>query len=115
MSKILLSIFRLLSKEACPDNEFDTDKPTPDRSWAPYRIFNIGNSSPVPLSKYIEAIEDAVGLKAVKEFLPMQPGDVPATAADTSALEKWINFKPSTTIKEGVFQFVQWYREYYNV
>ena len=112
---IVESIFRLLSKKASPDNRFDTNMPSPGSSWAPYRIFNIGNSSPVPLSQYIEAIEEAVGIKAVKELLPMQQGDVPATAADTSSLEEWIDFKPSTTIKEGVSRFVRWYREYYNV
>lgn len=112
---IVESIYRLLPKKACPDNSFDTNNPNPGSSWAPYRIFNIGNSSPVPLSKYIEAIEDAVGSQAIKNLLPMQPGDVPATAADTSALEEWINFKPRTTIHEGVSKFVRWYREYYNV
>jgi len=111
---IVESIFRLISKKAAPDDNFDTNMPSPGSSWAPYRIFNIGNSSPVPLSEYIEAIEEAVGAKAIKELLPMQPGDVPATAADTSSLEEWIGFKPSTTIKEGVSRFVQWYREYYN-
>ena len=112
---IVESIFRLLSKKAASDANFDTNMPSPGSSWAPYRIFNIGNSSPVPLSKYIDAIEDAVGVKAIKELLPMQPGDVPATAADTSSLEEWINFKPSTSIKEGVSEFVKWYREYYNI
>ena len=112
---IVESIFRLLSKKASPDNGFDTNRPNPGTSWAPYRIFNIGNSSPVHLSQYIEAIEEAVGVKAIRELLPMQPGDVPATAADTSSLEEWIDFRPSTTIKEGVSRFVSWYREYYKV
>ena len=112
---IVESIIRLLSKKATPNNIFDSNMPSPGCSWAPFRIFNIGNSSPVPLSEYIEAIEEAVGVKAIKEFLPMQPGDVPATAADTSSLEEWIDFKPSTTIKEGVSRFVNWYREYYNI
>lgn len=112
---IVESIFRLISKQASPDSKFDTNTPNPGSSWAPYRIFNIGNSSPVPLSDYIEAIEEAVGVKAIKELLPMQPGDVPAAAADTSSLEEWIDFKPSTTIKEGVSKFVHWYREYYNI
>ena len=112
---IVESICRLLQKKASPDDKFDTNNPNPGSSWAPFKIFNIGNSSPVPLSEYIEAIEDAVGFKATKNFLPMQPGDVPATAADTSALEEWINFKPRTPIHEGVSRFVRWYREYYNV
>lgn len=112
---IVESIYRLLSKKASPNEEFDTNNPVTGSSWAPYRIFNIGNSSPVPLSEYICAIEDVVGKKAIKEYLPMQPGDVPATEADTSSLEQWINFRPRTTIKEGVSKFVHWYRDYYNV
>ena len=110
---VVESIFRLLSKIATPNETFDKSNPLPSSSWAPYRIFNVGNSSPVHLSEYIEAIEEAVGVKAVKELLAMQPGDVPATEADVSSLEEWINFKPSTTIKEGVSEFVRWYREYY--
>ena len=112
---IVESIYRILSKTACPDEKFDTNFPNPGTSWAPYRIFNIGNSSPVQLSEYIEAVEEAVNKKAIKQFLPIQPGDVPATAADTSALEEWIKYKPRTTIRNGVSKFVQWYREYYNV
>ena len=65
--------------------------------------------------EYVEAVEAALGLTAIKEFLPMQPGDVPATAADTSALESWTGFKPNTSVKEGVAKFVAWYREYYAV
>lgn len=112
---IVESLYRLLSKKASPNEDFDTNNPVTGSSWAPYRIFNIGNSSPVPLSDYIYAIEDVVGKKAIKEYLPMQPGDVPATEADTSSLEQWINFRPRTTIKEGVSKFVHWYRDYYNV
>lgn len=112
---VVESIFRLLSRKASPNDKFDTTNPSPGSSWAPYRIFNIGNSSPISLSEYIEAIEDSVGVKAIKQFLPIQPGDVPVTAADTSLLEDWINFKPSTSIREGVSSFVQWYRQYYNI
>jgi len=111
---VVESIFRLISKKATPDYNFETNRPNSGSSWAPYRIFNIGNSSPVSLSEYIEAIEETVGIKAIKILLPIQPGDVPATSADTSSLEEWINFKPRTSIKEGVSKFVQWYCEYYN-
>jgi UDP-glucuronate 4-epimerase len=78
-------------------------------------VFNIGNSNPTPLMSYIEAVESALGITAKKTFLPMQPGDVPATAADTSALEAWTGFRPNTSVKDGVARFVAWYREFYRV
>jgi UDP-glucuronate 4-epimerase len=78
-------------------------------------VFNIGNSNPTPLMAYIEAVESALGITAEKQFLPMQAGDVPATAADTSALEAWIGFKPNTPVREGVARFVAWYRGFYGV
>jgi UDP-glucuronate 4-epimerase len=105
----------LLDKPATPDPTFDTADPNPATSWAPHRVFNIGNSSPIPLMSYIEAVENALGLTATKTFLPMQPGDVPATAADTSALEAWIGFRPNTSVTVGVARFVSWYRDYYKV
>lgn len=80
---------------------------------APYRIFNIGNNQPVNLMDFIAALESALGMAAKKNFLPMQPGDVPATYADTSELEAWVGFKPSMPLKEGVVQFVSWYRGHY--
>ena len=80
-----------------------------------HRVFNVGNSSPTPLIDYIEALEKALGVKAQMQMKPIQPGDVPATSADTSALEAWVNFKPNTPVKEGVAKFVTWYREYYEV
>lgn len=112
---IVNGIMCLLRKPATPDLEFKPDSPNPSTSWAPYRIFNIGNSNPIPLMSYIEAIENALGIKAIKEFLPIQPGDVPATSASTDALEQWVNFKPSTPINEGVERFVAWYRDFYSV
>jgi UDP-glucuronate 4-epimerase len=114
---IVESLIRVLDKPATPDPGFDAGVPVPDpaTSWAPHRVFNIGNSNPTPLMDYIEAIEAALGVTAVKEFLPMQPGDVPATAADTSALEAWTGFKPNTPVREGVARFVAWYREFYGV
>ena len=112
---IVESIFRLLSKTASPDKDFDPNKPNPCTSWAPYRIFNIGNSSPVKLTEYISAIEEAIGIKAIQDFLPMQPGDVPVAASDTTSLEEWIGFKPNTSIKEGVANFVRWYRSFHNI
>jgi len=110
---IIESLIRLLDRPATADPGFDPAQPDPATSWAPHRVFNIGNSNPTPLLEYIEAIEQALGVMADKQFLPMQPGDVPATAADTSALEAWTGFKPNTPVKEGVAKFVAWYREFY--
>jgi len=112
---IVESLLRVLDKPAAPDPTFDPSRPDPATSWAPHRLFNIGNSKPTPLLHYIDAIEVALGVTADKHFMPMQPGDVPATAADTSALEAWIDFKPNTPIKQGVARFVAWYREFYRV
>lgn len=112
---IIESLLRLLDKPAAPDPSFDMANPDPATSWAPYRVFNIGNSNPTSLMDYIEAVEQVLGVTAEKELLPMQPGDVPATAADTSALEAWVDFKPNTTVQEGVARFVTWYRDFYDV
>jgi len=112
---IVESLIRVLDKPATPDPDFDPAQPDPATSWAPHRLFNIGNSNPTPLMNYIEALESALGISATKEFLPLQLGDVPATASDTSALEAWTGFKPNTPIQEGVTRFVAWYRDYYNV
>ncbi len=112
---IIESLVRLLDKPAAPDPAFNSAQPDPATSWAPHRVFNIGNSNPTPLMVYIEAIENALGITAIKEFLPLQPGDVPATAANTSALEAYTGFKPNTPVEDGVALFVTWYREFYGV
>jgi UDP-glucuronate 4-epimerase len=112
---IIESLMRLLEKPATSDPAFDPQVPNPSTSWAPHRVFNIGNSTPTPLMDYIHAVEDALGVKAEKQLMPMQPGDVPSTAADTSALEAWVNFKPNTPVREGVANFVAWYRGFYGV
>ena len=112
---IVESLVRVLDKPAAPDPTFNTAAPDPATSWAPHRVFNIGNSNPTPLMAYIEAIEAALGITAQKRFLPMQLGDVPATAADTTALEAWTGFQPNTSVQEGVARFVAWYREFYGV
>ncbi|MDA6210497.1 protein CapI, partial [Escherichia coli] len=83
---------------------------TPAASIAPYRVYNIGNSSPVELMDYIQALEDALGIEAKKNMLPLQPGDVLETSADTKALYEVIGFTPETTVKDGVKNFVNWYR-----
>ena len=110
---IVESILKLINKPAEPSSKFDEKAPDPSSSWAPYRIFNIGNSQPTHLMDYINALEKELGLKAKKNFMPIQPGDVEATSADTKKLIDWIDFKPSTKIAEGINKFVSWYREYY--
>jgi UDP-glucuronate 4-epimerase len=115
VADIVESLVRLLDKPAAPDPTFNPAAPNPSTSWASHRVFNIGNSNPIPLMSYIEAVESSLGITATKTFLPMQPGDVPATAADTSALEAWTGFRPNTSVKDGVARFVAWYREFYRV
>ncbi len=112
---IVESLIRIIYKTPTHDSTFDTDKPNPATSWAPHRIFNIGNSKPIPLMDYINAIENCIGVKAKKEFLPLQLGDVPATSSDCSELESWIGFKPKTSINLGVKKFILWYRSFYGV
>ena len=112
---IIESLMRLLEKPATADPGFDPQAPNPSTSWAPHRVFNIGNSNPTPLMDYIHAVEQSLGVTAKKQLMPMQPGDVPATAADTSALEAWVGFKPNTSVQDGVARFVAWYREFYGV
>jgi UDP-glucuronate 4-epimerase len=110
---IVASVNETLFKTATPNNNFEAQLPDPATSYAPYRIFNIGNSQPVPLMQFIETIEDALGKKAIKKMMGMQAGDVKITSADTSELNQWVNFKPNTSIKEGVTRFIDWYKTYY--
>ena len=108
------SLFRVIRKPAIPNYDFSTSDPDPATSWAPHRIFNIGNSNPVQLMDYIKEIELKVGITSKKRFLPIQPGDVSQTSADTSLLQSWIGFKPNTSIKDGIGLFVDWYRDFYS-
>jgi UDP-glucuronate 4-epimerase len=110
---IVEGVIRVLDKPATPDVKFDTLRPDPATSNAPYRIFNIGNGNPTPLMDYIGALESAFGVTAKKNFLPMQPGDVPTTSADTSELGKWVGFQPDTKITAGVQKFAEWYLSHY--
>ena len=112
---IIESLVRVVNKPPTIDTDFNKLEPNPSTSWAPHRIFNIGNSEPTPLMQFIEAIEDSLGKKAKKNFLPMQPGDVEATSADTQLLEAAINFKPNTSVEVGVKKFVDWYKDFYDV
>ena len=111
---IVEGVFRVIKKPAKKNLEFDTDKPNPAISWAPYQIFNIGNSNPIQLMSYIEAIERALNIKAKLKMMPMQPGDVSYTYADTEALFDYIGFKPRTSIEDGISSFVSWYKEFYS-
>ncbi|MCL2591098.1 MAG: NAD-dependent epimerase [Betaproteobacteria bacterium] len=110
---IVEGVIRVLDHKAEPDAAFDPLCPDPGKGHAPYRVFNIGNHDPVELMDFIEAIEEALGRKAYKNFLPIQDGDVPATYADVSELGAWTGFKPATSVREGVGRFVDWYRNYY--
>jgi len=106
-------VVRVLDRPAAPSPAFDKERPDPATSWAPYRVFNIGNHQPVELMAFIGALETALGRQAEKRFLPMQDGDVPATYADTAELRAATGFDPATPVEEGVRRFVEWYRGYY--
>ena len=110
---IVEGVYRCCYKSACIDNAFNYLNPNQSTSFAPFRIFNIGNSDPIELLKFIEVLENELGVKSIKNFLPMQPGDVEVTSANTDLLEKWIKFKPSTPIEKGVNKFAKWYVDYY--
>ncbi|RRF05536.1 NAD-dependent epimerase [Klebsiella pneumoniae] len=110
---IVEAIVRIQDVIPQPDPEWTVEEGSPATSSAPYRVYNIGNSSPVELMDYINALEQALGLEAKKNMMPIQPGDVLNTSAETVALYKIINFKPATPVKKGVKQFVEWYKEYY--
>ena len=110
---IVEGVVRCCDKPAVPDPEFDPLQPDPATASSPHRVFNIGNSQPTELLRFIEVMEQAFGREAVKDLQPMQPGDVVATAADTSSLENWVNFTPSTTVEDGIQHFAKWYFEYY--
>jgi UDP-glucuronate 4-epimerase len=104
-----------MARPAAPNSDWRGDRPDPGTSYAPYRIYNIGNNNPVQLMDFIGAIETALGQEARKEMLPLQQGDVPATYADIDDLVRDAGFKPSTPIQEGIARFITWYRAYYNV
>jgi UDP-glucuronate 4-epimerase len=110
---IVQGVVRATDKVATPNPAWSGNQPDPATSSAPYRLYNIGNHSPVQLMDYIACIEKAVGKTAKKNMLPMQPGDVPATFADIEDLKADIGFEPKTPIEEGVKRFVAWYRDYY--
>jgi UDP-glucuronate 4-epimerase len=110
---IVEGVIRVLDKVAEPNPDFDPLQPDPQTSKAPFRVFNIGNGNPTPLMDYIGALEAALGITAKKNMMPMQPGDVPATSADTSELLKWVGFAPDTDVRDGVKRFAEWYLAYH--
>jgi len=112
---IIEGVIRVLDQPAIPNPNWNSSQPDPGSSSAPWRIYNIGNNSPVELLDYIKAIEDALGVKADMELLPLQPGDVPDTYADVADLVRDFDYKPTTTINQGVAKFIEWYKNYYNV
>ena len=112
---VVEGVVRTLDRPAQPDPQWRSDAPDPATSGAPYRLYNIGNHTPVPLMDYIACIEKAVGKPATMNFLPMQPGDVPATYADVSELKAATGFEPKTSLEDGMRRFVAWYRDYYRV
>jgi UDP-glucuronate 4-epimerase len=112
---IAQGVLRTLDRVATADPTYDSNDGDPARSNVPYRVFNIGNHDPVALMEFIRAIEIALGREAVKNYLPLQSGDVPATNADVEELAAWTSFRPGTPIAEGVKRFVAWYRSYYHV
>jgi UDP-glucuronate 4-epimerase len=109
---IVEGVVRACDHVATPDPAWDSAAPDPASSRAPYRVYNIGNQSPVELLRFIGLLEEHLGVKAQMNFLPLQPGDVPDTLADCSDLEREVGYRPSTPIEEGVRRFVAWYREY---
>jgi len=112
---IVEGVIRTLDNVASSNPDWDGKAPDPGTSRAPWRVYNIGNSRPVELLRYIEVIEQEVGKKAIKNLLPKQPGDVPDTFADVEDLKKDVGYRPSTPVEEGVARFVAWYREYYRL
>ena len=110
---IVDGVIAVMDKPATPDPDFNPMSPNPGSSRAPYRVFNIGNQDPVVLSEFIATIERSLGVEAIKQFKPMQPGDVVATHADVSALKAWTGVSPSTTLHVGIGRFVDWFKRYY--
>ncbi|WP_299595101.1 NAD-dependent epimerase [uncultured Microbulbifer sp.] len=112
---IVEGVIKSSDQIAAADPEWSSAAPTPATSNAPFRVFNIGNGNPAQLSEYIDALEQALGKEAIREMLPMQPGDIPDTHADTRKLQQAVGYRPDTSVREGVQKFVDWYRDYYSV
>ncbi len=112
---IIEGVVRVMANIPQPDKNWDSDHPDPGTSAAPWRVYNIGNSEPVELMRYIEVIEECLGRNAEKNMLPLQPGDVPDTYADVTALADDVGYHPDTPVEVGIRNFIDWYRDYYGV
>lgn len=112
---IVEGVIRVIDRPASPNSGWSGEAPDPATSYAPYRIYNIGNNQPVELMRYIEVLEESLGKKAKLEMLPMQDGDVPATYANTENLENDVGFRPRTSVEHGIAKFVEWYRSYHGI
>ena len=112
---IVQGVIRAADRIAAPNPAWNAAAPDPGTSPAPYRVYNIGNHTPVELDRFIAAIEDNLGKKAIRNNLPMQPGDVPATCADVEDLQRDVGFTPATPLETGIARFLEWYRSYYKV
>ena len=112
---IVEGVIRVLDRVPEPNPDWSGDAPDSATSYAPYRLYNIGNNQPVELMHYIEVLEECLGKKAEKNLLPLQPGDVPDTYADVTDLTRDVGYKPATRVEDGVARFVEWYRDYYGV
>ena len=110
---VVQAVVRLIDKPAESDPNWSSEAPDPARSSAPWRVYNIGNNNPVDVLEVVQILERTLGKKAIRELLPMQPGDVPATFADVDDLMRDVGFKPSTPIAEGIARFIAWYRDYH--
>ena len=110
---VIEGVVRTIDRPATPDPAWSGDAPDSATSYAPYRVYNIGNNRPVELLRYIDVLQNCLGKKAKMDLLPMQEGDVPATYANTDDLERDVGFRPRTTVETGIARFVEWYKEYY--
>jgi len=115
INDVVEAVVNVIERPALPNTEWSGDKPDPGTSYVPYRVYNIGNNNPVGLLDFIRAIEKALGKEAIKEFMDLQPGDVPATCADVEDLARDVGFKPDTPLEVGIGKFIEWYREYYKI
>lgn len=112
---IVEGVVRTLDRPATPNPDWDSEQPDPASSSAPFRVYNIGSNNPIHLSRYIEVLEETLGIKAEKNLLPLQPGDVPDTYADVESLIQDMDYQPNTSIEHGIAEFVKWYKSYYDV
>ena len=110
---IVEGVYRCCYKPAYIDKQFDFLNPNQSTSFAPFRIFNIGNSKPTDLLRFIEILEDELGFKAIKNFLPIQAGDVESTSANIDLIENWVGYNPSYAIETGLNKFAKWFKDYY--